>query len=222
MRRGGGNCGCDLALAVVNASWVVHINHEQRTDAALLRATAAGDKRCFTTFVKRHQDGVFRYAVLLSGSRSEAEDVLQDTFISALRAAGTFRGTDARSWLLTTARRAFLSKRRRRAGEPETLQSLDALGADAGWGDATAFEGFYNMVERRQLLRSALDSLSEWDREVVLARDLEGLSAAQTAALLEISVAAVKSRLHRARLRLAAAVREQLALAPTPTEEPSN
>ncbi len=180
---------------------------ETPSDVALLERTCRGERAAFTTFVQRHRTGVFRYARSLCANPDQAEDVLQETFIQALRGAGGFRGGSARSWLLTIARRASFRLSRLRAGEPAVHESLDVLGVRAGWGDASATDALSRGVEQRELLTKAFEQLEPLDREVLIACDLEGLSAKEAGAMLELSVAALKSRLHRARLRLVAVLR---------------
>ncbi len=183
---------------------------EKVGDDTLLRLSAAGDRAAFAKFVVRHRAGVFRYAKLLTNNGAEAEDVLQDAFLNAFRAADSYRGgASARSWMLTIARRALLRMRRKRVGEPSLLEPLANLAVEAGWGAPSANAPATAAMERRQQLSAALAILSPDDREVLLARDLEGLSAEETSKTLGLTVSAVKSRLHRARLRLAAAVRRQ-------------
>lgn len=141
---------------------------------------------------------------------ADAEDALQEAFIAAWRSAAGFAGTDsARGWILTIARNALHRRYRRRAGEPEGFDSLDALGAAAGWGVEEPPDVLLERLEDQERLRRALDALPAPDREVLILRDLEELSGEQTAELLGLTQQAMKSRLHRARLRLAARVREE-------------
>lgn len=124
------------------------------------------------------------------------------------RNAGSFRGTaSARAWVLTIARNQVHRRFRRSSERPDGL-SLTELGANAGWGaeEHVAFEEF----DSRDIVSVMLSRLSHEDREVVLLRDIEILDNHQVAELLGISVAAVKSRVHRARLRLMAAIRDEL------------
>lgn len=102
--------------------------------------------------------------------------------------------------------------RRLRVGEPSQLEPLDALGAQAGWGDPDGPKTLARVIEERELLDKAFRCLEETDREVLIACDVEGLSGVEACALLDMSQAALKSRLHRARLRLAAAAREVVKL----------
>lgn len=179
---------------------------EESEDVAALRRVAAGDRRALGPVVLLHKDAIYRYARTLCRSEAAAEDVLQETFVAALRHAGTFRGEGSvRGWLFRIARNQAASHRRRRVGEPRHHESLDALGAEAGWG---ATDEPWERLASRDALHKALAGLTEEDREVLLLRDLEGLSGAQTAEVLALSLAAMKSRLHRARLRLAAELRK--------------
>jgi RNA polymerase sigma-70 factor (ECF subfamily) len=153
----------------------------------------------------RHADAVHRLLLSLGAAPDDAEDALQDCFVSAWRSAGTFQGGDsARGWLFTIARNALRRQHRRRAGEPTTLDSLESLGAAAGWGSESDFS---HRLEVEEELEWALGHIPEEERQVVVLRDLEGLSGEETAEVLELSLAAMKSRLHRGRLRLMGVVR---------------
>jgi RNA polymerase sigma-70 factor (ECF subfamily) len=174
-------------------------------DAELLRQSAGGDRAAFDRFVTRHQDAVYRYLTMVSANEADAEDVLQETFLSAWRSAGSFRGGDsARGWLLTIARHALGRLHRLRVDEPSDFLSLDALGCDAGWGEQASEPA---VDERRATLEAALARLSCAERELIVLRDLEGFSGEEVAALTGQRLAGLKSRLHRARLRLAAELR---------------
>lgn len=177
------------------------------SDAALLARSAAGDRAAFDRFVTENQAAVYRYLAALLGQAADAEDALQETFLAAWRNASSFRGQGApRAWLFTIARHAASRLRRRRVDEPEELVSFEQLGLDAGWG--AELEPLPEPDEqRRDLVRGALDRLTPVEREVIVLRDLEGFSGEETAELLGLSLAAMKTRLHRARLRFVAHVR---------------
>ena len=177
-------------------------------DIEQLARVAAGDQSALSALVQRHQDAVYRFACSMLRDPSAAEDVLQETFLSALRHAGSFRGDGSvGSWLMTIARRHAYRLMRRRVGEPAIMEPLDRLGVAAGWGAAPG-DGLAAHLDRQDAVRRALASLSESDREIILLRDVEEFSGLETARILEIPVPAMKSRLHRARLRLAAALRK--------------
>ena len=179
------------------------------SDGELLSQTAAGDHRAFSMFVDRHQGAVFRYLSARTGSAADCEDVLQETFVAAFKGCRSYREEgSARSWLFGIARN--LSKRlyRKRVGEPDEMVPLEELGLQAGWGCPPWTGSFVESLERRDTLEKALARLSPEEREILVLRELEGLSGEETAAVLELSLPAMKSRLHRARLRLAAVLVE--------------
>ncbi|MEL6195923.1 MAG: RNA polymerase sigma factor [Myxococcota bacterium] len=161
-----------------------------------------------------HQDAVYRYCRSITRSDEAAEDVFQETFLAVLRSAEPSAVTSPRAWLYTIARHRAFRLGRRRAGEPEHFEPLAELGAAAGWGDEDSPECSAVASQTRQTLSVALDTLSEDDREVLILRDLEELSVRETASVLEISEAAVRTRLHRARLRLMKQLKKETRDAP--------
>lgn len=176
-------------------------------DAELLQRAAAGDDAAFADFVTRHQAGVWRRARALTGLDVDAEDLLQETFLHAWRGAATFRGGSARAWLLTIAGHAWqrLGRRGWRESTVDDLDTLESLGVRAGWGSDD------DRTDRIDAIGAALARLSPGDQRILTLRDIEGVSGEETAALLGLSLQATKSRLHRARLRLAAAWQEVMA-----------
>lgn len=152
-----------------------------------------------------------RFALRLTKDEALAEDVLQDTFLVAMRELGGWRGEGSfRGWLYAVARSRVLMARRRKVGEPESFESqesLEVLGLQAGWGAPMDAEALAARVQQQSVLEAALAGLDPADREVLVLRDLEGLSGEETAQALGLSLPAMKSRLHRARLRVVAAVK---------------
>ncbi len=177
-------------------------------DEGLIRRAREGDRAALGALVRRHQGAVHRFALTLTHGEAAAEDVLQETFIAATQHLDGYRGEGSfRSWLFTIAKRVWFRSARRRAGEPARHESLEALGARAGWGAVD--EGFEARLAQREAIANAFARLAEEDREVLFLRDVEGFGGDETAAVLGLSAAAMKSRLHRARLRLAAELREE-------------
>lgn len=175
-------------------------------DRSLLHSVAAGDRAAFDALVERHQASVYRLLSAMGASSADADDALQETFVAAWRNAGSFQGAgSARAWILTIARNALRRAHRRRAGEPERFEPLEELGLQAGWGRE---DPELEALERRDLLGKALGTLSSADREILVLRELEGFAGEEVAEMLGLTVPAMKSRLHRARLRLVAAVQE--------------
>ncbi len=177
-------------------------------DPELLERTAGGDRRAFERFVEAHEAAVLRYVRTRTGDPAVAEDALQETFIAAWRNAHTFRGTgSARPWLLTIARNAVRRQYRRPAGAPDAFEPLDAVAARAGWG-RDADGAWTDRIAAGQVVERGFRALSPDDREVLVLRDLEGFGNEEVAELLGLSLSAVKSRVHRARLRFMESVRE--------------
>jgi RNA polymerase sigma-70 factor (ECF subfamily) len=185
---------------------------EAEDDLILIREAAAGNTASFERLMERHQASVHRFVRTLTTDAGAAEDALQETFVAAWRGAARFRGeAPVRSWLFTIARHAVRRQFRRPAGAPSAgeMAPLDDLAVQAGWG-CTDPESSAMRREREDVVRRALDSLEPDDRRVLVLRDLEGLSGVETAAVLGLTVAALKSRLHRARLRFAARLRREV------------
>jgi len=185
---------------------------EDEDDLTLLRRAGAGDGDAFERLVTRHQAPVHRFARTLTDDEAAAEDALQETFVAAWRGAAAFRGdASVRSWLFTIARNAVHRQFRRPAGAPapEDVEPLDELGVRAGWGTSDPEAGAIRR-QRRDSVARALEALHTDDRRVIILRDLEQLSGEEAAAVLGLSLPALKSRLHRARLRFAARLREEV------------
>lgn len=182
------------------------------SDAELLARVAAGEKAAFRAFLARHRAAVFRYARALARGEADAEDVLQLTFLAAFRGAKEARvQRSARPWLFAIARRSAIRHGRLRAGEPLRHESIDELGEHAGFADDDGSpELVAARLEERALLERALFSLSPGDREILVLRELEELSSDEAARILGLTLDAAKSRLHRARLRFQAALREEV------------
>lgn len=177
------------------------------TDVEILRRTASGDHTTFEVLVARHEAAVLRLVRTIGRDDENAEDALQETFVAAWRAAADFRGTgSARAWLLGIARNVVSRHYRRRVGEPSEHVPIEDLGVEAGWGNE-APDSLSKRLEHRDLVERGFRGLSPEDREILILRDLEDLSADQVAGLLGVSLAATKSRLHRARLRFMANLR---------------
>jgi RNA polymerase sigma-70 factor (ECF subfamily) len=140
-----------------------------------------------------------------------ARDVLQETLLATVRNLGSFRGDSSlATWMYSVARSACAKQRRRSKFAPATHEPLESAVDDASAAAEQEDERPDRSAERAQLrqqLQEAIGSLDPMYGQVILLRDVEGLSAAETAGALELSVEAVKTRLHRARAR----VREVLA-----------
>lgn len=183
-------------------------------DGELCARAAGGDRAAMSALVSAFRGPLYRFARRLTHDDALAEDVLQETFLTALKKVGGWRGEGTcKGWLFAIARSQVLMARRRRSGEPETFDDVEAgpelpqLGLEAGWGSAMDPEALASRMEAQVQLERALSALPEGDRAVIALRDLEGLSGEDTAQALGLSLAAMKSRLHRARLALVAQVK---------------
>ena len=166
----------------------------------LVDAARDGDREAFGSLVWRHQDTVYTLARRLVGP-DLAADVAQEAFIRAWRAMPRFRGEAAfGTWLhRITVNTAWTLRRRAARHEAETL---DDRFIDPGVGPERAGE----MVDVRRGLREAIADLSPGQRAVLVLRDIEGWSTAETAHELGITTTTVKVRLHRARAKVQARV----------------
>jgi RNA polymerase sigma-70 factor (ECF subfamily) len=168
----------------------------------LLARLRRGDARAFEDLVKTYQHRVFGVGLRMLGSRAEAEEIAQETFLRAHRALGEFRG-EARlgTWLYAIASRLCLNRlaagdRRHPRADDETLDRLPSSVVDA----ATTLE----RLELQSALHQAIADLPEDRRIVVALRDLEGLGYEEIAEVLGLELGTVRSRLHRARMELKA------------------
>jgi RNA polymerase sigma-70 factor (ECF subfamily) len=184
---------------------------EPPTDDELLAAARQGDAAALEALLVRYQPHLYRFGLRMCGNVEDAGDVAQESLVSMARSLRAFRGdSSVSSWLYTIARRFCIKKRRRSKFAPGREESIDAPGDDAAQRLADPAPSPEESATNRELaavLTRAIDGLDPPQREVLVLRDVEGLSAREVAKVLGISVDAVKSRLHRARI----AVRQEVA-----------
>ena len=166
----------------------------------------------FEALANEHKDAVYRQLIRVCGNREDAEDVLIEALLKAYRNLEKLRETAAfHSWLAQIGRRVCWQLKQREALLPIVqLSAIEDAGAELESG-ADAPDVQASIVEMKQLLASAVESLPPAERAVYELRDLEELSGEETATRLGLSVAAVKSRLHRARRNVRSAIDEGLA-----------
>lgn len=181
---------------------------QEPTDDDLIARAATGDRAAFECLVEQHAPAILRLARAMTPDEATAADVVQDALLAAYKSAGSYRAgvSSVRTWMFAIARNA--ARKARRSISEGRLVEVDApllsLGIAAGWGDTDAT---ILRSEERGLLVRALSTLAPDDVEVILLRDVEDLSGDETAMILGLGLAALKSRLHRARLRLMAAMK---------------
>jgi RNA polymerase sigma-70 factor (ECF subfamily) len=166
--------------------------------------------------LKAVQPQIYRFGMKMCRHPEDAEDVLQDTMLAVARSLRDFEGNSSMStWLYSIARNSCVKKRRKSKFAPAQEESLERLEEEtAGKLESTTADP-QKEAETRQAweqVGAAIQQLQPEFREVLLLRDVEGLSAKEVAEVIGVSVPAVKSRLHRARSML----RE--VLAPTPDD----
>jgi RNA polymerase sigma-70 factor, ECF subfamily len=188
----------------------------EASDDQLLAALRRGEEAALDTLLRRYQSRVYRFGMKMCGDPEDAKDVLQETLFAMARGVRDFRGASSLStWLYSIARSFCIKKRRRSKFAPSESQSLDTVSAADGTQLADSQPGPEEDLARRQIetaLAHAIASLEPSSREVLVLRDIEGLTAPQVAEVLGVTVDAVKSRLHRARLAVRAAVGRHLGI----------
>lgn len=153
----------------------------------------------FAELVLPEIDVLGRVALAITGNRADAEDLVQETLISAFRSIERFDGRFPRAWLLTILRNCERSRHRRR--RPGLLRDPEILDNGCVFGQITE-EGPESKAiseEFRRGVGDALSCLASHLRETVEAVDVTGLSYAEAAALLDVPVGTIMSRLHRGR-----------------------
>jgi RNA polymerase sigma-70 factor, ECF subfamily len=166
------------------------------SDLLLVERASGGDVRAFEVLVRRYQLPIIRLCVGMLGDQNAAEDAAQDVFFSVWRSMGRFRG-DAQfsTWLFRVAMNQCLRDIRRRPAQTARLpEDLPATGGSPQ-GELDAAEGY-------AVVSAAVGRLSSEQRAALLLREVEGLSYEQIAEVLGVSMAAVKSRIYRARTDL--------------------
>lgn len=180
------------------------------SDQALIEKVRTGNYEAFEFLVTRYESKVYRLAIRMLRNPQDAEDALQETFLQVFRGLPGFEGRSQFStWLFRLATNVCLMRIRHRETEPSKLLPLEDYlpkleegegSSTVDWADRP--EDALLSKESREQMMGALDKLPPEYRAVFVLRDIEGFSNAETGESLGISIAAVKSRLHRARLAL--------------------
>lgn len=170
---------------------------EELPDGELLDRCARGDGDAFRVLMQRHEDRVFSIALRLTGSRADALDATQEAFIAAYKRLGSFRRDAAFStWMYRIAVNAShdLLRRRKRTAADELNDDSDTRSQRGSVEDTAGL---------RTDLARALAQLPDEHREAVLLHDLGGVPYEEIATLTGVALGTVKSRISRARGRLA-------------------
>ena len=181
-----------------------------QTDENLVEDFKSGSVDAMEKIVARYENPIFTFGLKMCGQPHDAEDIMQETFLSAFRYLDGFRGeTKLKNWLFKIAARACLKKRRKKKCEPDRELSLDSFmggdGSPEGYDIPDWSEDPVDNVlraELKQVIDQAIQSLPHKYRIVFNLRDIEGFNTDETAEILGITPQSVKTRLHRARLFL--------------------
>ena len=184
-------------------------------DRELLARAQAGDMSAFESLVGKHEDKVYGLALRMTRSEADAAEITQDTFLSAYQHLSEFRGEAAfGSWVHRIAANNALMRLRRQkvvdivsdelAGPEFTERGSLADAPESDWSKRADDKILDDELGRA--IQAATDGLPEGYRQVFLLKDMEGLSYEEISEMVGISIPAVKSRLHRARLALREAI----------------
>lgn len=178
------------------------------SDSFLLQRFASGDLGAFEELVHRYSSRIFGLAYRLTRNVEDAQEVHQDVFVTVYRKIRDFQGKSAfSSWLYRVAVNTALMRLRKRRASRDV--SVEDIGADyveqallrASFKDTTV-DRHVEQNRLSRMLESAIGRLPAEYRPVFVLRDIDGLSAREVGKILEISIPAVKSRLHRSRMML--------------------
>jgi RNA polymerase sigma-70 factor (ECF subfamily) len=182
-------------------------------DRALVERLKTGEEQALEALYHRYSARVYRQASILLGNEAEAEEITQEVFLTLYTKAKTFRGEAAFStWLYRLTLNAALTRLRRRKKAQEVsyedyLPRYEPDGHHLG-GEGSVVDWSHDVEkqvagkELQRILQQALDQLRPMDKAVVVLSDLEGIPNREIGKTLGLSVPAVKTRLHRARLFL--------------------
>lgn len=193
---------------------IVHpsnVDGDRAEYGVLVRDAAHGDRQAMERLLTRAQEVAYRFSLLVCGHPEDAEDVMQDALLKTYQYVSRIRKPDAfRTWLYQTVRNACLMKRRRRVDEPSRMVSIEqGVSNNDGEIRPVEVEDHARPADQRLIdasmggrLRLALAALPPSYRVIVVLREMEDLSTREVAAVVGISEANVKTRLHRARVML--------------------
>jgi len=179
-----------------------------RTDEALILLCRDGDSRAWESLIRRHQDRILNLAYQFTGNREEARDVGQEIFVRLYQKMDQYEADRPfRTWFNSLARNVcidrYRSRKRDRVLVATPVDELPHLSSNAEPTDRRLVKR-----ERRELVQTGLDHLSEISREAIVLKDLQGQSLEEIGDMLGLPIGTVKSRIFRARVELARAIRK--------------
>ena len=187
-------------------------------DADTIQRAQKGEREAVRKLFGDHLATVQRFALRMCRDEDRARDVAQESLLTALKSLDSYRGEASFSTWLFTITRSHCGRIRRRA-DREVVSEEETGSLDRAMSEVPAPDAQAAHSEVSDVVERALGELDPGDREVVLLRDVEGMSTKDAAQVLGLSVAALKSRLHRARATLRSLVREMVDAAPEEAPE---
>jgi RNA polymerase sigma-70 factor (ECF subfamily) len=181
-------------------------------DSALIKLALAGQAECFTALMDRHLAPVKRRIGSTAPNETDAEDILQEVLLKVWRHLSSFRSESSfRTWMTRVAMNEVLQSYRRKRRNPlcQALGDLDAFASQV----ESPHQSFARL-EATKTVRSAVAGLPAKYRQVLILRDIEELTAGETAESLQSTIPAVKTRLFRARLMLSEALKPRVRALP--------
>jgi RNA polymerase sigma-70 factor (ECF subfamily) len=181
---------------------------ERISDVGLVDQFKEGNVGAFEEIIVRYEAKVMNLALRFTRNQEDAEEVMQDVFTTVYRKIDGFRGQSAfSSWLYRiVVNAAFMKLRKKKQNQTVSIEDLaPAVKQYCMERDTAASKHSYNIAVSRELqevLQRAIDKLPDQYRAVFVLRDVDGLSNQETGQILDLSIPAVKSRLHRSRIML--------------------
>jgi len=183
---------------------------EREEDEILVREFKEGNQQAYNQIAERYQKKIYALSFNLCRNQMDAQDVTQEVLLTLFRKIDTFQGKSAfSSWVYRITLNATYMKLRSKKKDPsvsidDLMPSMNGAGYQqekiTDWSENTESLLFTN--ETREIIQKAVDLLPEKEKVVFTLRDVEGLSTEKVSEILDLTVPAVKSRLHRARLFL--------------------
>jgi RNA polymerase sigma-70 factor, ECF subfamily len=169
----------------------------------LIERARSGDTRAFEELARRDERALYRHALRIVGTTTDAEDVVQDALFSAWRSITSFQGLSFRAWLFRIATNRALDHLRSRKRRPELpLDPPDD--EDVTWAEPAAPGPDLTQIaadrEALGVVEAALETLPAEQRTALLLRDVEGFAYEEIAVITSVEIGTVKSRIHRGRL----------------------
>lgn len=169
----------------------------------LIERARAGDTRAFEELARREERALYRHALRIVGTTTDAEDVVQDALFSAWRSIASFQGLSFRAWLFRIATNRALDQLRSRKRRPE-LPLDPPEDDDVTWAEPAAPGPDLTQIagdrEALAVVETALETLPAEQRTALLLRDVEGFAYEEIAVITSVEIGTVKSRIHRGRL----------------------